>query len=364
LLQGFLGVTLLGNSLSERRARLLGSSSLSEQSLSISVLNSSVRVELVESLGLFEVVGLLGLDETGGLSRDEGLDRVGLDDTSDIGVGKDGTGEEVSLLDCGSLVSSSEDSVELLEGGLGPDHETSQVTSGGQEQQVQGVHVGNLNTSQISEGSLGGGSLVSDNDEGTSLDLLGSVPQASLSRGLLGDLGSLNILIGLELGQEGEGSLGLLEGLNSVSGDNQGELGDGRDTVSTGHDEGGDSRCSKGRCNGVSLLVDIDLSVPSSPGAGGGEHSSTSAHVTEGSLSGTVCSTTRDTGNTGDGTTSTPRDGRCLCTSPLGYRVGDSGVFAKVGLNILDNVISDGCVQHGGGGNLPYHLTVAAVYLN
>lgn len=115
------------------------------------MLDGGIGVELVEGLALLEVVGLLGLDEAGGLGRDEGLDAVGLDDTADIGVGKDGTGEEVSLLHGGSLVSSSEDSVELLEGSLGPDDEASQVTSRGQEQQVQGVHVGNLNTSQISK---------------------------------------------------------------------------------------------------------------------------------------------------------------------------------------------------------------------
>jgi len=134
--------------------------------------------------------------------------------------------------------------------------------------------------------------------------------------------------------------------------------------VSTGHDEGGDGRGGKGRGNSVSLLVDVDLSVPSSPGAGGGEHSSTTAHVSEGSLSSTVCTTTGNSGNTGYGTTSTPRDGRGLCTCPLSHRVGDSGVLAKVGLHILYNVRSDGGVQHGRGGNLPYHLTIAAVYLN
>jgi len=134
--------------------------------------------------------------------------------------------------------------------------------------------------------------------------------------------------------------------------------------VSTGHDEGRDGGGSEGRGNSVSLLVDIDLSVPSSPGAGGGEHSSTTAHVTESSLSSTVCSTTGDSGNTSHSSTSTPRSGRCLCTCPLRHRVGYSRVFAKVGLNILNKIVSDGCVQHGRGGDLPNHLTIPAVYLN
>jgi hypothetical protein len=111
-------------------------------------------------------------------------------------------------------------------------------------------------------------------------------------------------------------------------------------------------------------LVDVHLAVPPPPGASGGEHSSTTAHVTKGSLSSTVCATTRHSWNTSNSSTSTPRSSRCLCTSPLRNRVGYSGIFAKIGLHILDDVISDGCVQHSRGSDLRNHLTVPAVYLN
>lgn len=52
-----------------------------------------------------------------------------------------------------------------------------------------------------------------------------------------------------------------------------------------------------------SLLTLVDLDVPLSPNLGRGEHSTGTAHVTKGSLTGTVRTTTRDTGNTRDSTT-------------------------------------------------------------
>lgn len=51
------------------------------------------------------------------------------------------------------------------------------------------------------------------------------------------------------------------------------------------------------------LLALVNLDVPLPPDLGGGEHATGTAHVTEGSLTGTVSTTTGDTGNTGDGAT-------------------------------------------------------------
>lgn len=132
---------------------------------------------------------------------------------------------------------------------------------------------------KVPECPLSGGSLVSGDDEGASLDGLGSVPQASLARVLLDVLASLNISICLELGQEGKSVLGLGEGLYGVSGNNQGDFGDGRDLVSASQDEGGHSGGCQSRGNSVPLLVDVHLAVPPPPSTGGGEHSSTTAHV-------------------------------------------------------------------------------------
>lgn len=54
---------------------------------------------------------------------------------------------------------------------------------------------------------------------------------------------------------------------------------------------------------GDSLLALVDLDVPLSPDLGRGEHATGSAHVTEGSLTSTVSTTTRDTRDTGNSTT-------------------------------------------------------------
>ena len=42
---------------------------------------------------------------------------------------------------------------------------------------------------------------------------------------------------------------------------------------------------SDSRADGVTLGLEVDLAVPSPPGLGSSEHMSTTAHVTEGSLS-------------------------------------------------------------------------------
>lgn len=64
---------------------------------------------------VLQVVGSPEANETRWLAVNEGLNTVRLDDTANIRVGNDGTGEEVAILDGGGLVRSSEDSVELLE---------------------------------------------------------------------------------------------------------------------------------------------------------------------------------------------------------------------------------------------------------
>ena len=56
----------------------------------------------------------------------------------------------------------------------------------------------------------------------------------------------------------------------------------------------------------MSLLVGVDLSVPSSVGLEGSEHSTLSALVTEGTLSGSGGTRATDSGNTSDGSTGSP----------------------------------------------------------
>jgi hypothetical protein len=57
--------------------------------------------------------------------------------------------------------------------------------------------------------------------------------------------------------------------------------------------------------------------VPLSPGLGRGEHSTTSAHVSESSLSGSLGTTTSNSRDSGNSSSSSPRLGRGLVTSLL-----------------------------------------------
>jgi len=234
-----------------------------------------------------------------------GLNSVRLDDTADIRVGERGTGEEPSNLDLGGLVTSSEDGVELLESTLGPDDEATKVASRCKLKEIQTQHVDGGDTKQVSEGGVCPALATSD-DQRSNLDSLGPVPQAGLT-GVLPDLlAPVHIIASTKDIQESAGALGLGELLNGISVNNQGDLRDLPDLVTTSQHKGSDAGRSDGRGKGVPLLVDVDLAVPLPPGASGGEHSSTAAHVTEGSLASTVCATTRHPRNTSYSPTSTP----------------------------------------------------------
>jgi hypothetical protein len=92
--------------------------------------------------------------------------------------------------------------------------------------------------------------------------------------------------------------------------------------------------------------------VPLAPLLGRREHATLSAHVTKGTLAGAGVTTARDTGNTCDGTTSSPRLGRVLMTSFLGDGVGLPTVLVHVGVNASDDIISNGRGEHFRANNL------------
>jgi hypothetical protein len=75
-----------------------------------------------------------------------------------------------------------------------------------------------------------------------------------------------------------------LGGINIEAINNQWELWNFLDSVTTSLDEWCAGGGSQSRSNGVSLLVGVNLSVPSSPDLERGEHVTFTAHVTEGSL--------------------------------------------------------------------------------
>ena len=86
-------------------------------------------------------------------------------------------------------------------------------------------------------------------------------------------------------------------------GNDKWDLWDGGDAVTAGEEESGGRGCGKSRGSSEALLSEVDLLVPLSPDLGWGEHATGTALVTEGGLTSTVGTTTRDTRNTCDGTT-------------------------------------------------------------
>jgi hypothetical protein len=95
-------------------------------------------VQFVHEFGILEGVLLSVVDLLlRNLVSEDGLNFIRVDDSGNIGIGQDGSGQsEVDLLGRFLLVGSV-DGIELLEGSLGPDDESSQMTSGGQLEEIE-----------------------------------------------------------------------------------------------------------------------------------------------------------------------------------------------------------------------------------
>lgn len=286
----------------------IGGSLLSSLSLLLLLVGASDLVEGVESVHEGMVVKRVLLSDVlhdGGLHLSElGLDLVGVDDSSEVSAVHHVSVEDIAtLLDVGSSVVA-EDTVKSLEGVLGPDDESAEVATRGELEEVKSVNVDEVDAGEVSGGSLHVLVLLTVNDQGSASEDVSGVSEFTLaSSDLLGVSGSLHVLTStntLEGLEEGLGGVNI-EGLN-----NQGELGNVGDSVTSSENKGSDSGGSNGGGDGVSLLVSVDLSVPSSIGLEGSEHSTLSALVTEGTLAGSGSTRATNSGNTSDGSTGSP----------------------------------------------------------
>ena len=273
--------------------------------------SGSVGVETEQNLLVAERVLLLDVGTLGaGLtlgSANNGLDFRRVDETGKVGGGNQVGGKEIVLLEGGGSGGGTVDLVKGLEGGGGPDDEATEVTTGGELEEVEGEDRRGLDTGDVAESTdklLAVGLGVVDHERTTAL-AEAAVTQLTLTGTQLLGLGDLDeVLTGTESLEEGDGSLGLGQGSTGegLGVNNEGNLGDLGDTVATSEEEGRDGRSSQGRGGSETLLVDVDLLVPLAPDLGRGEHTTGTALVTEGSLTGTVSTTTRDTRNTSDST--------------------------------------------------------------
>jgi len=208
-----------------RNGGLLLQSSLSRQKASSSK-GVVGGVELLHSSMVLEGVKSGELSDEGSLGSEGSLDFFGVDDSEDVSVSQLGSGQSVSLLLLGRSNSSvSKDLVERLEGILGPDDKSSDVTTRGQSQQVQSSNSAELNSRNVSEGLLHGSSLGVDN-QGSNSSSPSSVSGLTLSLSLASVfLDLLAIFVSSQILEDGDSSLGLGQGINNRVVDNERNLG-------------------------------------------------------------------------------------------------------------------------------------------
>lgn len=111
--------------------------------------------------------------------------------------------------------------------------------------------------------------------------------------------------------------------------------------MTASHDQGRNSRGGDGGDDGVPLLVDRDLAVPAAPDLGRSKHAAAPAHVSEGTLAGTVGTATRNTGDTRNGTTGSPGFGGGLVAGASGDSVGLAGVLGNVAVDVPYDIRAD-----------------------
>jgi len=272
---------------------------------------------------------------------DNALDGIGVDDLCDIRVGQDSSVEMVSRLFLSSNSVCSEDLVKSLEGRFSPDNESSEVTTWSQLSEVKSVDIADFNTWDVSNSSEEGNVLVVVNKEGTLTEFVSSVSELSFtsSDGLsVGD--SFDVFVSTESLQEGNNISGLFNTFDLVI-NNQWEVGDSANSVTSGQNEGSQSRSSQGSSDGMSLLLDVDLSVPSSPCLQWSEHSTFSTRVGESTLSSSGSTTSTDSWYSCDGTTGTPRDGGMLHTGVDENSVSLTGVLRDLVVDKSYDIESD-----------------------
>jgi len=325
----------------------------------LSSLHLGVRVELDKVAKVGDGIPLHGaVFDLSLLGSEMRLDFLRIDQTTQIGVGESNSGKSESDFELRTLFVSSIDLVELLESALGPNNKSSEMTSGSELEEVQSLNAAELHTGDVTESSQESGLLIVD-DQGTSAFDVSPVPHlTTTSSDFLRVDNSLNIGIGVEGLQDSDGSLGLLNRVDGVVGDDEGNFGDLIYPVTASEDQRRGGSGGECRDEGITPLVLVDSSVPSSVGLGGAEHASSSTHVSESSLTSSMGTTSRNSGNTGDGSTSTPRLGGGLSASPWSDGIWLTLILGKIAVNVSHDVQTNWGLEDGSNFDLARRLPV------
>lgn len=183
---------------------------------------------------------------------DDGLDFGGVDQTADVGLGDDRGGEEEVLLERRWGGGRAVDGVEGLEGRRGPDHEAAEVATGCELEEVQREDGAGLDTGDVAEGErqlLSVLGWVVDDQWAAALAVAAATELALTGAELAGGLDLGEVCTGTDgvqesdgCGSAGDGGIG-----EDLGVDDEGNLWDGGDLVTTGKEEGWDGRGSQGR---------------------------------------------------------------------------------------------------------------------
>jgi hypothetical protein len=231
-------------------------------------------------------------------------------------------------VDCGP-VEGAKHLVKVSKCALGPYDEATNVATWCKLKEVKATDVDYFNTRKVAERFDNTTVLVVDNERTAALAVT-AIAHLSLTRAKLSRVRNLyNVAVRTKGPEKCNGLLCLLEGLNGIT-DDQGNLLNLLNAMSTSENQRGKCRgCESRNCSEAALVL-VHLDVPSAPGLCRSEHPTTAAHIAKrcliafdkgriyiqhactAYLTRAVSAPTTDTGNTSNGTTSTPGLGGSL----------------------------------------------------
>lgn len=318
-------------------------------------------VELDHGSGVLQGVALTRTEGRGLLGAEGGLNFVGVDDSANVSGGEDSRRNTETRLDLGVSLLGSEDGVKGLESRLGPDDKTTDVTTRGELEEVKTVDVAEIQTLDVAEGSDKGivsTLLVVDEERASTLDITSVSGLTLTSADGVGVSNTFQVSTSSEGLEEGNSFLGLGDRVNVNISDYQRNFSNLLNAVTTGQNKRGKRGGREGRASGITTLSLADLDVPSSPYLSSTKHTTTTAHVTEGTLTRSVCTSTSNTRDTRHSSTSSPTLSRGLLTSKSGYSVWLTMILVHASVDADNKISTDGGSEDGreGGGALLFSL--------
>jgi len=200
-------------------------------------LHSSLVLQGVLSAGALLEVSLFD-------STELCLNLVRVDNSGEISAGHHGSIKLVAALLNSFLSVGTKDVVEALESISSEDNESTEVTTGGELEEVKSVNVADINAGKVAGGSLEVGVLVTVDNKGSLGHLEAGVSLlVGTSTGGLGGTDASHIIGSTDLIESSEESLG---GVNVKGVNDKGEFGNGLDVVTSGNNKGSNSGGSEG----------------------------------------------------------------------------------------------------------------------